>query len=630
MSQKLSSLTGTISSQTFYSQFVFFDVEPEHGKTFVVNCYEQGFFGKDFVGKYLSPQGFLNEMFLLDSFCEDLFENGYIPIFLESCKNLLYKHHKYSQELVVDGLSLPNGYSLFHYQQYGLNKAFDSVDTQKEPLFFFNFGTGTGKSIISAAGAQEMFNRDKVDLVIAFTLSKLKINLARTFNNNTNLKAVVIDGPKQTRVKKYKEGDFDVLVMNYERCHFDFEDISELVKGKRVLWISDECQKIIAGENKSNNARKAYNKLVKLSDSICWVMSATVVDNSPFNYRDTFSLNGYPIKNVLGSKKDFEGKYLSGKFDRTFITKRGYSFSITEYKWNDHALSRIPSIVADMTMSVRKKDKPVAQMFKDMDVVTIPIQMSKEDHKLYEFVESMMKADSLLDKAVTQHIRCLRLICNTPEVLKYAQDEISLKVLEEFPEKYFTSKNSSKMELFLDQVESIANAGEKVIVFTKFTKLSLFTISEQLKKRKIKHVTHYGAGQSSKESQKAQDDFKNDPEITVFLSSDAGAHGLNFQEARHVIHYDVPYSYDILVQRNDRINRADSYLDGQTAYVYVTEKTIESNIWRKNKKRKELAEKTQGVVEHVKHELLDDEDLFGGFDDYDEIDYILDQYGDTE
>ena len=83
------------------------------------------------------------------------------------------------------------------------------------------------------------------------------------------------------------------------------------------------------------------------------------------------------------------------------------------------------------------------------------------------------------------------------------------------------------------------------------------------------------------------------------MSSDAGAYGLNFQEARFVINYDIPYSYDTLMQRGDRVNRADSYLDGLTSYVYVTDDSVEENIWKINNQRRRLAEVTQGARESL-------------------------------
>lgn len=549
---------------------------------------------------YLSSTGLVNEMFLLDSLLEDLVSSGFTPVFFSECIPAILEHLEFKKKLVVDGLLLPDGFELFPYQSYGLRKAIKMADStnMEAPLFFFNFGTGTGKSIISAAGAQELFNQGKIDLCVAFTLSKLKINLMRTFNQHTSLNAVNVEGQKKQRQKKYK-GDFDVLVTNYERCHFDFEELSELVSGKRVLWIMDECQKVIHSDQKATNARKAMDKLIKKADSICWPMSATVVNDSPLNFRDTFSLNGRPRKNILGTKKDFEDEFLESKFEKSFITRKGFRFSTTTYSWDNDKLETIPERVSDYTMSVRKRDKPVASMFKDIDVIVTPIQMSSEDRFIYRKVEAEAERIKNASGSISVCLKNLRYICNTPEVLQFSNDDLSIELCRDYP-KSITSKYSSKLEVFLDQVEAIGRSKEKVIAFTKFTKLTLFTLHKYLKKRGIKHVIHYGAGQSQLESQKAQDEFKNNDDVVLFLTSDAGAHGLNFQEARYVIHYDVPYSYDLLVQRNDRINRADSYLDGQTSYLYITEDSIEERIWEENKRRKRLAEKTQGVKEYLK------------------------------
>ena len=74
----------------------------------------------------------------------------------------------------------------------------------------------------------------------------------------------------------------------------------------------------------------------------------------------------------------------------------------------------------------------------------------------------------------------------------------------------------------------------------------------------VPHVTHFGVGQTNKESQEAQDQFIADPDITAFLTSDAGMHGLNMQCAKYVIQYDPTYSYDEGMQRASRIDRSDS------------------------------------------------------------------------
>src|SRR5690606_6691592 len=118
-----------------------------------------------------------------------------------------------------------------------------------------------------------------------------------------------------------------------------------------------------------------------------------------------------------------------------------------------------------------------------------------------------------------------------------------------------------------EDIEVLRDGGDKCLVFTHWTNLSLFILSREMQKSGIKHTVHYG-GQSDKKNEAAKSQFKENPDTTVLLTSDAGSHAMNMQEARVVINYDCPYDYDVLMQRNDRIDRADSYLEGLEARLY--------------------------------------------------------------
>ena len=549
---------------------------------------------------FLSRYGMLSELFLLDHFVDKLEESGFTVFFLSSCDQVLENFERWSRPLDIENFRVPGDGELYPFQKFALHKAIEKADgkTPASRLFFFGFGTGTGKSLISAAGAQALFNEGKIDLVVAFTLRKLKINLCRNFNNTTNLRAVVIDGTKAKRQKEYAAGDFEVLVTNYEKCHFDHEELLRMVKGKRVLWVMDETQKVLHGENSPTKARKGLDKLLKASIPTVWPMSASVVSQTPFRYRDVFSLHGNPRANILGPKYVFEDRYLESKFENTFYNRNGGRFTKSFITWDRNKLQEVRHRVSPHVQSVRKTDPGVREIFKGMQTVVHPIQMSDRDRELYDIVTEMAKEALAEGFAITEHVQVMRYICNSPEVLQYSDSKLAQDLVADYP-KLITSDNSSKLEVFLDQVESIAEAGDKVVAFTQYTNLTLFTLKEHLRKRGIKFVTHFGTGMSDKEAQKAQDDFKSKDDITLFLSSDAGAYGLNFQEARFVINYEPTYSYDTLMQRGDRINRADSYLDGLTSYVYVTDDSIEENIWRVNNQRRRLAEATQGAKESL-------------------------------
>ena len=580
-----------------FNKLVVVEKHPDYPEGLVFQNLRQDSFNHSY-REFLSRHSMISEISLLSHFVGELEKDGYKVVFLDSCRSVLEDFERWSQPLEIPGFQIPGGGNLYPFQQFALRKAIEKAGERwpKNRLFFFGFGTGTGKSLLSSAGAQALFNEDKIDLVIAFTMRSLKINLCRNFNNTTQLKAVVIEGDKSLRRKKYEAEDFDVLVTNYEKCHYDHDELEKLVKGKRVLWVMDETQKVIYGDGSPTLARKGLDKLVKTADSTVWPMSASVVSQTPLRYRDVFSLHGRPGSNILGPKYAFEDRYLESKIENTFVSRKGGRFTKTDFVWDNHKLQELRHRVSPHVQAVRKTDPGVKEIFKGMQTVIHPIQMSEKDRKLYEIVEE--KAQEAMDEgfAVTDHLRILRYICNTPEALAHSESDLAQELVKEHPD-LITSKNSAKVEAFLDQVESIAEAGEKVVAFTQFTNLTLFMLQDQLRKRKINFVIHYGYGMTDKEAQAAQDKFKSDDDVTLFLSSDAGAHGLSFQEARFVINYDVPYSYDLLMQRGDRINRADSYLDGLTSYIYVTDNTVEERILQVNNSRRKLASVTQGTNE---------------------------------
>jgi superfamily II DNA or RNA helicase len=562
---------------------------------------------QDWVSRYCV----LNELFNLDSFVTQLQEDGWDVVFSRSCTPILESYRRWLQPVDIDGFKL----NPYPFQSFGLNRALERSQAPgaADRMYFCGWCCGAGKSVFAAAGAQELFNRGEVSLVIAFTLQKLKKNLCKFFIDTTELNAVVVDGNPSRRYKQYgnvippKSEYFDpeilkafpesegyqVLVLNYDKAWADLDLIKELVSRHNTVFILDECHKLLT-DGKKNRSRKAFEEIVKASQkSIVWPMSATVVNHSPLRYRDVFNLAGTRA-NPLGTKADFEYHYAKRKQHWTIQTKRGGSFDTIFYEWDLNKLQEIRHRVSDRTQSVRKTDPAIRENFKGMQTIVVPVQMSAEDRKIYDAIVEDAAAAKEREESLAPYYRLLRYVCNNPQSLTKTDDPLGQAIAQRFA---CTNKHSSKLELFLEQVESLQDSDEQVVVFTQWTNLSLFLLRDELTQRKIKHVAHYGVGQSDRESQEAQDRFKSEPDCTVFLSSDAGSYGLNFQNARYVINYESPYSYDVLMQRNSRIDRADSYLDGLTAYVYVTENSVEERIWSENNARRQLASVTLGAAE---------------------------------
>lgn len=547
---------------------------------------------------YLSPYGLLNDLFMLRTFVDAMEAEGRAVIPLEDAAPMVRGFNFYARPLEIDGLVVPSRGGvpgkLFPYQQFCLRRTF-ALHQLAQPWngFFVSADTGTGKTVIASAAVRELVvNRGAFDLVITFATAKMKINLARAFYDATGLEMEVPEGSKPSRFRQYAAGP-PGLVLNYERCHHDLDGLLPLVQGRRVLWVLDECQRVLEGQNGQTLARKALNRLIDAAaESFVLPMSATVVKKDPLRYHDVFSLmnRAHP----LGTREDFKLDYLREALPwEPKLTGKDIE------DWDEGKLEGVRHRVAIQTQAVRKTDPGVREFFKDMTTEVVRVQMSARDREIYDaVVEDARMVHASGERIGLVYQLLLRAVCNTGESLLHVDSEVAASIVDHFGEKHFSLANSAKFEMVADQLEAIRDQGDKAVVFTAWTKMSLFLLERVLQKRRISYVAHHGQ-MNSRTAQEAQDRFKADKSITVFLSSDAGALGLNLQEAKYVLHVDIPRDYDTFKQRSDRIDRADSYLDGLTSYAFVTDNSIERRLWRGMNAARRLAAVTLGTVETI-------------------------------
>jgi len=580
--------------------------------------------------EWLSRHLVLNELANLQAFVAELEKDGFCPVFAANTEPILAACERWSAPLAIEG------YDLHPFQSFSLNRALERAVEGKnnsERLWFWNWSAGAGKSWCAAAGAKELFDRGAVDLVIACTLSKLKINLCRNFQVQAKLRVVINDHAKpETRHRKYWEwsdpyrmprtpagGGAHGFVMNYEKLNFDHAALARATEGKRVLWVLDEAHKLIS-EAGHNKARKALDGLTKGCEATIWPMSATVVGGNPLRFRDVFSLDGHPRSNPLGSKQDFVARYADKVREIPIKTRSGGRFTFTAYDWNLLRLQEIRHRVGDRGMAVRKTDPGVRDQFKGIACLPEIIQPTDATQELFSVITDHAADAKDREESLAPYYLTLRIAAINPGALLNSNSGIVQEIIAAHP-KLFDAKHSAKIEILNDKLESIRESQDKAVVFCHWTELGLLPLAKHIT---VPHVLHYGTGQSAKESQVAQDRFLADPDITCFASSDAGTHGLNLQVARYVINVDPTYSYDDLAQRNARIDRADSHLSGLTAYVLITEGSVEERVWSVCNQRRVLASAVQGTVEelsygdeHVsRNEMADLEYLvFGGNND---------------
>jgi len=547
----------------------------------------------DWLSRFLT----LNDLYLLGPFTERLAADGYALVFMPSCESILTDYERWSSPIDIAGFTCPGEGELYGFQQFGLRRALERAEGSEtaDRLFFVNWSAGAGKSLFACAGAQELVNRGLVDVVLAVTTAPLKTNLCRFFINTTTLDAVMVEGGPAKRKAKYRE-DHQVWVLNYDRFRNDYESINALAEFRRVLFVFDEVQKILT-EKGPTLTRKAVNEVVSHTTPTIWAMSASVVRASPLRWRDIFSLDGHPRQNPLGSKTDFERRYVLSRKSFPIKTKSGGYFDIEKLTWNLPRLHEVRHRISDRVHAIRKTDPDIRDTFKDMRSIVTPVQLSREDGRLYDAVVERADVARKQEEGLglAQYAQLLRHICNNPLALRRTDIEFGHELVLRYPN-LITSQNCNKIAMLIDQLEAIRDASDKAVVFSQWVKTSLLIIAAELDRRGISYVVHHGQ-QTRIAAQTAQDQFRRDDAITVFLSSDAGAYGLNLPEARAVINYEQSFSWDTMMQRAERINRADSQLDGLTSWTMITDDTIEVEIAKVCEERRQLAATTMGTIE---------------------------------
>jgi hypothetical protein len=155
-------------------------------------------------------------------------------------------------------------------------------------------------------------------------------------------------------------------------------------------------------------------------------------------------------------------------------------------------------------------------------------------------------------------LACMRMLCDTPAILD-PDCRISPKLEE--------------LEGILEEL--LAEKGRKIVIFSEWVKM-LELVRKLAGELGVDCAWHTGqVPQLRRRAEIAR--FRQDPSCRLFLSSDAGAVGLNLQMASSVINLDLPWNPAKLKQRIARVWRK-----GQTKAVTVvnliTENSIEHSI----------------------------------------------------
>jgi SNF2 family DNA or RNA helicase len=453
-------------------------------------------------------------------------------------------------------------------------EAVDSMCERGSMLVAYDLGLG--KTVLTIAAVERLM--DSGDIVmpgLVICLSSLKYQWAQQIEKFTEgtSSALVIDGDKKTRHAQYaramnwKNESVDYIIMNYEQVVNDWEFVKKLPTG---FIVTDEATAIKSFRSK----RSKYVK--KLTSKYKFALTGTPVENG--KPEELFSIMQFVDKEVLG-RFDL--------FDNTFIVRNAYG-GVERYR----NLKVLNERLKTACIRKRQEDPDVAPYLPEtIFAEPLLVDLSKTGKKLYnkirdDLMENLNEAldtyggsfdlfshyhgsdqgghVDLLRGQIMSKLTALRMLCDHPHLVhlsgsrfnamsgtgsQYANDLLNAGYLD-----FAVNPNSSpKLEYLKGYVTDFLEDNGKVVIFTSYVDM-VDIIADNLPFKSVRYTGRMNA----KQKDEAKLEFQNNPDVRVFISSDAGGYGVDLPQANLLVNYDLPWNAGLAVQRNGRIRRASS------------------------------------------------------------------------
>lgn len=483
-------------------------------------------------------------------------------------------------------------------------EASDLIVTRGRALLALDLGTG--KTVVSLHAIEKLRDGGMLDCALLIMSSSLTVQWANRISEFTDQECVVIDG-SMTPVKRKKayeealESRPAYVVMGLRQVVSDAWFVEAL---KPELALVDEVTSI-------KNFRPQQTKTIKNSVKTKYRVGLTAEPIENGKAEEVYSIMEWIDSSVFGNWRSFENE---------FIQRNEYTNIITGYYNVDELHRRLMTAC----ISKRRDDPEVADFMPTVEECDLLVDMDPETKELYDYVARDLLAELqmagptvALDLAryyeggdasegdsstgrITSRLLALHLLLDDPQLLrasaeayddplqnkgsKYASELRAAGLL--LPGGTHGAKLHSCIEVAMEYLAQ--DERHKVIIFCRFKGI-LPLLAKGLDK--YGSVLFHG-GLNGKERAEAIATFGADPNVRLFLSSDAGGYGVDLFMASHLINYDRPQSSGALKQRNGRHVRASSTF----RHVYIDNLIVADSVEEHQGARLDFKNKVSSAV----------------------------------
>lgn len=411
---------------------------------------------------------------------------------------------------------------------------------------------GLGKTVQAIATAELLRRECGIESVVIICPTSLKYQWLAEIRKFTDSTAIVVEG----NALKRKEQLCDTTHF-YKIC--SFHALSNSIKGGFIpqadMIIYDELQRL------KNRETQIGKQLRLLHSQYVMALSGTPLENK---LDELYSVTQLVDQYVLGPYYRFTA-------DTTVTDDTG---KVTGY----HNLHAVAERLKDTL--IRRKKKDVRLQMPARTDTNLYVPMTKEQQAIHD--EYKFNVGIIIDKwhrhrflseadrkRLLLYLSMMRMVCDSTFILDQK------------------SRHDTKIEEIMAIITNMIETGStKVVVFSQWERM-LRILSMELENAGINFCFLHGGVPSAKRKALI-DNFRDDPDCRVFLSTDAGATGLNLQSASLLVNLDLPWNPAVLEQRIARIYRLGQENPVQIINM-VARATIEERMLTKLKFKSDLA-----------------------------------------
>ncbi len=344
-----------------------------------------------------------------------------------------------------------------------------------------------------------------------------------------------------TSLKYQWQSEISRFITNYEKLKPDLDLIAEWAP---ELVIVDEAQRIKNWNTIAARALKRIDSLYAL------VLTGTPLENK---LEELISIVQFVDQHRLGPTwKLLHEHQVKDEFGRvtgyTGLEKIGQTLApILIRRRRSEVLTQLPSRT-DQNLLVPMTESQMLHHQENADIVAKIVARWRRTKFLSETDQ----------RRLTCALQNMRMSCNSTYLLDQETDH---------------GVKADELAALLDGV--FVQPDAKAVVFSQWTRTHDIVI-RRLEDRGIGYVSFHG-GVPSEERPALVERFRSDPNCRVFLSTDAGAAGLNLQHASTLVNMDLPWNPALLEQRIGRIHRMGQKRPVQIVN-FVAKGTIEEGM----------------------------------------------------